>query len=220
MAIPRVIHYCWFGRKKKPELVEKCIASWRKYCPEWKIIEWNEDNFDIDFCPYAKKAYNLKKYAFLTDAARLKIIYEHGGIYLDTDVELLRPLDKLLGYDAWFGYMKSVSSDKGVTTEINTGSGFGAIAGNWFIKRLLNQYLSFDDNQPFRICNEIDTAMFVKEWNGFRFNEAVLQEFDHMIIIDDIWRYTFHHCTNTWLPWYKRFKNLLCAKWKERLNKM
>lgn len=219
MKIPKVIHYCWFGRGEKSELMKKCIASWHKYCPDWEIIEWNEGNFDIHFCPYAEKAYYAKKYAYLTDAARLKIIYELGGIYLDTDVELLRPLDNLLNFEAWFGYMRSTNPDGTTFTEINTGSGFGAIKGNPFVKKLLDQYLSFGYDQQFQICNRLDTSVFVKNWPGFCFNEAVQQKFDSMIIIDDIWRYTKHHCANSWLPWHKRKKNQLMAGLKKMLHK-
>ena len=94
--IPKKIHYCWFGRNPKPKLAEKCIASWKKYCPDYEIVEWNEDNFDIGMNAYTRSAYEQKKYAFLTDYARLLIIYEHGGLYFDTDVELIRPIDDLL----------------------------------------------------------------------------------------------------------------------------
>lgn len=219
MSIPKKIHYCWFGRGKKSELMEKCIASWSVYCPDWEIIEWNEDNFDVNFCPYAEKAYKAKKYAYLTDVARLKIIYEQGGIYFDTDVELLRPIDALLNHEAWFGYMRSTNPDGKTYTEINTGSGFGSVSGNAFVKILLDQYLSFGYEQPFQICNRLDTAVFAKEWPGFRVNEAVRQEFAEMVVIDDIWQYTFHHCTNSWLPWYKKVKNRVTNQTKKLLRK-
>ena len=84
--IPKVIHYCWFGRNPKPRLAEKCLASWRKYCPDYKIIEWNEDNFDIGSNLYVKQAYESKKWAFVTDVVRLQVLYTHGGIYMDTDI--------------------------------------------------------------------------------------------------------------------------------------
>ena len=108
MSIPKVIHYCWFGRGPKSGLILKCIDSWKRFCPDYEIVEWNEENFDVNFCPYAAKAYKQKRYAFLSDTARLKIVFENGEIYLDTDVELLRNLDDLLDCDAWFGYMSSV----------------------------------------------------------------------------------------------------------------
>ena len=94
--IPKKIHYCWFGRNEKPKAVQKCIASWKKYCPDYEIIEWNEDNFDVQQNPYIKYCYDNKKWAFLSDLVRLLVVCEHGGIYFDTDVELVRNPDFLL----------------------------------------------------------------------------------------------------------------------------
>lgn len=94
--IPKKIHYCWFGRGPLPELARKCIASWRKYLPEYEIKEWNEDNFDLDAYPYVREAYDSRKFAFVTDVVRLYALYNEGGIYMDTDVEVLKPLDSIL----------------------------------------------------------------------------------------------------------------------------
>lgn len=95
--IPKTIHYCWFGRNPKPKLAEKCIASWKKYCKDYEIREWNEDNFDIKKAPlYVRQAYDAKKWAFVTDYVRLYAMVTFGGIYMDTDVEVRKPLDKLL----------------------------------------------------------------------------------------------------------------------------
>lgn len=116
--IPRKIHYCWFGRGEKPRLAQKCIASWKKYCPDYEIIEWNEDNFDVNRNAYTQMCYKEKKYAFLTDYLRLLIVEEHGGIYFDTDVEAVRSFDELLDNPAFFGF----ENDRFV----NTGEGFGA----------------------------------------------------------------------------------------------
>ena len=89
--IPKIIHYCWFGGGPKPKSVEKCIRSWKKYCSDYEIIEWNEDNFDISSSPlYAKQAYAAKKWAFVSDYARLKVVFEYGGIYFDTDVQVIK----------------------------------------------------------------------------------------------------------------------------------
>lgn len=77
--IPKIIHYCWFGGSEKPDIVKKCIASWKKFCPDWEIKEWNESNFDTSILPYMKEAYEMKKWAFVSDVARLLIIYQSGG---------------------------------------------------------------------------------------------------------------------------------------------
>lgn len=102
--IPKIIHYCWFGGNKKPKLAKKCIRSWKKYCPDYKIIEWNEDNFDMNYNSYVKEAYEAKKWAFVSDVVRLYAIVNYGGIYMDTDVEVLKPLDDLLEYEAVSGF--------------------------------------------------------------------------------------------------------------------
>ena len=102
--IPKKIHYCWFGGNPLPELAQKCIESWRKFCPEYEIIEWNESNFDIVRFTYAKEAYDAKKWAFVSDVARLYALVTCGGIYMDTDVELLKPIDELLKYEAISGF--------------------------------------------------------------------------------------------------------------------
>lgn len=102
--IPKIIHYCWFGGNPLPELAQKCIASWQKFCPDYEIIEWNENNFDIGSCKYAEEAYNAHKWAFVSDVARLYALVTCGGIYMDTDVELLKPIDDLLEYEALSGF--------------------------------------------------------------------------------------------------------------------
>lgn len=131
--IPKIIHYCWFGRNPKPELAQKCIKSWKKYCRGYQIIEWNEDNYDLSKAPlYVRQAYEAKKWAFVTDYVRLQVVYENGGIYMDTDVELKKSLDFLLHYDAYFGF----ESEK----YVNTGVGFGAVKGCSILKELMDDY--------------------------------------------------------------------------------
>ncbi len=104
MSIPKKIHYCWFGRGPKPELALRCIETWKKYCPDYEIVEWNEDNFDVSSLPFTKEAYESRKYAFVTDYVRLYAMYHHGGIYMDTDVELTRNLDEFLCYQGFSGF--------------------------------------------------------------------------------------------------------------------
>ena len=105
MSIPKTIHYCWFGGKPKPELAEKCIRSWKKYCPDFEILEWNEHNFDVSAAPgYVQQAYACKRWAFVSDYVRLKALTEMGGVYMDTDVEVIRPLDPYLNHRAFAGF--------------------------------------------------------------------------------------------------------------------
>ena len=131
--IPKTIHYCWFGGNPKPKLVQKCIASWKKYCPDYSIIEWNEENYDLDSAPlFVQQAIEAKKWAFATDYIRLKIIHEYGGIYLDTDVELIKNLDTLLDNKVYFGFE--------YPDRINTGLGFGAEKGRTILQEMMRPY--------------------------------------------------------------------------------
>ena len=105
MSIPKILHYCWFGGKPKPPLVEKCIRSWRKFCPDFEIREWNESNFDLEQVPaYVRQAYEAGRWAFVTDYVRLRALTEVGGVYLDTDVEIVRPLEPFLKHEAFAGF--------------------------------------------------------------------------------------------------------------------
>lgn len=102
--IPKTIHYCWFGRGDMPQLAEDCIASWHKYMPDWEYKLWNEDNFDVQTVPYVKEAYDARKFAFVTDYVRLYALQTEGGVYMDTDVEVLKSLDDLMCLNAFTGY--------------------------------------------------------------------------------------------------------------------
>ena len=102
--IPKIIHYCWFGGNPLPELAIKCIESWKKYCPDYEIIEWNEKNFDLHYNDYVWEAYQAKKWAFITDVVRLFALSTYGGVYMDTDVEVLKPLDPFLKHEAFSGF--------------------------------------------------------------------------------------------------------------------
>ena len=112
--IPKKIHYCWFGRGEKPKLAKKCMESWVSYLPDYEIKEWNEDNFDLDKYPYVREAYDNRKYAFVTDVVRLYALYNEGGIYMDTDVEVLKSLDSLLQYKAAAGFESAREVSTGV----------------------------------------------------------------------------------------------------------
>lgn len=113
--VPKIIHFCWFGRNPKPSLAKKCIRSWEKYCPDYQIIEWNEDSFDIPAAPlYVRQAYESKKWAFVSDYVRLWAMTQFGGVYMDTDVELLGSIDKYLTHKAFSGFESSSSIPTGI----------------------------------------------------------------------------------------------------------
>ena len=130
--IPKVIHYFWFGKKEIPKNLKNYIESWKRCCPDYQIIQWDESNYDVNKIPYISDAYENRAWGFVSDYARLDILYEYGGIYLDTDVEVLKSFDPLLNDDAFFGM--------GGNDQINTGSGFGAIPKHLFIKKLRDYY--------------------------------------------------------------------------------
>lgn len=137
MSIPKIIHYCWFGDGKLPKMAEKCISSWKKYCPDYEIKCWNENNFDIGQNRYALEAHKAGKWAFVSDYVRLKVVHEYGGIYLDTDVELIKSLDPLMDFKGYMGF-----DENGLMC---TGLGFAAEPGNEVVGELLKDY----DDIPF-----------------------------------------------------------------------
>lgn len=137
--IPKIIHYCWFGRNPLPPLALECIASWRKYLPDYEIREWNEENFDVNIIPYTTEAYQAKKYAFVSDYARFWILYHYGGLYFDTDVEVIRPMNDIIERGPFMGCETDVKS--GATTiGVNPGLGLGSPPNHGLYQELLTYY--------------------------------------------------------------------------------
>lgn len=208
--IPKVLHYCWFGGNALPEFAIRCIESWKQFCPDYEIKQWNESNFNLDCCSYLREAYDAKKWAFVSDYARLKIIYENGGIYLDTDVELVKSLDCLLDYECFLGVE--------TLGKINTGLGFGAVQNSKAVRAMLDEY----EGAHFKIangiydthpCPERNTAPFIKE--GFNGNcrsiqhlmDAVVFPPEYFCPIDYVTKemqitektISIHHFSGTWI---------------------
>lgn len=153
--IPKIIHYCWFGRAPLPDKTKKCIESWRKHCPDYTILEWNEDNFDIHQNGYTEMCCKEKKYAFLADYARLQIIENEGGFYFDVDVELVRSLDPLCSEHAFFAF----ETDR----MIATGLGFGAEKHHPLVHFMLEQYAPLLDGKHGVIgCPQLNTQALLK----------------------------------------------------------
>ena len=130
--IPKIIHFCWFGKNPLPELAQKCIASWKKYLPDYEIKEWNEENYDVRKIPYTAQAYDAKKYAFVSDYTRFDILYQYGGLYFDTDVEVIKPLDEILKRGAFAGVERAGS--------LAAGLGLASPAANPIYKEILDSY--------------------------------------------------------------------------------
>lgn len=137
IEIPKKIHYCWFGKKEKPDIVKKCIKSWKEKLKEYEIIEWNEDNFDITSNEFVRQAYNCGKFAFVSDYVRVYALYNYGGIYLDTDVEVYKEFSQdILSNESFWGFEEK---------NFIATSTIGAKKGNEFIKKFLDVY----DNKKF-----------------------------------------------------------------------
>lgn len=208
--IPQIIHYCWFGGSPLTEEAKRYIASWKKYCPDYEIIEWNESNFDVTENAYCKEAYKAKKWAFVSDYVRLKVLRDYGGFYMDTDVEVVKSLDPLRVYDAVSGYESQ--------THIPTGT-MGACRDNEWIGMLLNDYENrhfvnndgtLDTTTNVSVITHLTTERYHLKLNGavthFGRNMIILP-FDYLCAKS--WKngklkvtsntYTIHHFSGTWL---------------------
>lgn len=137
--IPKVIHYCWFGGNELPESALRCIESWKKFCPDYEIKEWNESNFDVQCCDYVREAYEAKRWAFVSDYARFRILYENGGVYFDTDVELIRPIDDLLAKGGFMGAENAAPGGRG-RLNVAPGLGLAVAPGNELYSEMLEIY--------------------------------------------------------------------------------
>ena len=170
--IPKIIHYCWFGGNPLPELAQRCIASWRKYLPDYEIWQWGENEnvnfngngnwfcdkvmgFDVEMIPYTAKAYKQKKYAFVSDYARFWILHKYGGIYFDTDVEVIRPLDEIIAQGNFMGFETDPDGENSpgkyaprYCYSVALGLGFGMEKEHPFIKMMLEKYATMEFELP------------------------------------------------------------------------
>ena len=200
--IPKIIHYCWFGRGEMNDTIKMCIESWHKYLPDYEFMLWNEDNFPMDDYPFARKAFKDHKWAYVSDVARLHALYNYGGIYLDTDVEILKPLDELLYNDSFCGFENE--------SQLATCC-IGAKKNNRYIKFLLGWYLYRNLNDIYYIiANTRIVTRLVRLYLGLkrngteqRFRDGVFypREYFSPEVKDDMWNVTFntfaiHHFTD------------------------
>ncbi len=144
--IPNIIHYCWFGGNPLPKSAIKCINSWKRFFPHFEIREWNESNFDVNMMPFTQEAYSARKYAFVSDVARFWILLNEGGIYFDTDVEVVAPFDDIISKGAFMGV--EIPSKEGALPMINPGLGLGAEKGNVVIEEVFNYYCTLHFQTP------------------------------------------------------------------------
>lgn len=158
--IPKIIHFSWISDDPYPPLIQKCIASWKKYAPDYEIIRWDKDRFDLSSLAFTQQAYERKKWAFISDFQRLYALYHHGGIYLDSDVELVKPLDPLLENPAFLGFQNPDLLEMWV---------LGFEKGHPWVKRMLDYY----NDRPFITA---DGSMDEKP-NTFIVTEISLEEY-------------------------------------------
>lgn len=217
VIIPKTIHYCWFGKGKMPKSALACIASWKKYCPSYEIVEWNESNFDVSQFHYSKEAYELKKFAFVTDVVRLFALYFYGGIYMDTDVEVIKPLDDFLVNRAFSGFESTCLIPTGI---------MGAEKGNMWIWEQLCFYVDHhflrDDGTMDLTTNVHYITDLSTEKHGF-VPDGKMQElkFGMKLYPKDYFcpkdyktgqisitenTHTIHHFNSSWLPRSKKIK--------------
>ncbi len=205
MSIPKIIHYCWLGKSEKPEFFKKCIASWHQFMPDYEIIEWTEDNFDINCCNYVKDAYRSKKWAYVTDYIRLWCLEKYGGIYLDTDVQIIKSFDRFLQYRAFTSHE---------TDELFLSAVIGAEPDHPWIKLLFKYYETAKFDLDYLVPNtRIITALskpFIERQNyGFTYLKdgvvifpiTYFGGFDHPqfkpIMTEDT--YAIHHFIGSWM---------------------
>jgi len=224
--IPKVIHYCWFGKGDKPKLAQKCIDSWKQFMPDYKIIEWNETNFDVNYNAYTKMCYEQKKYAFLSDYLRLLLVEKNGGIYLDTDVEAIRSFDELLSCGSFFGF----ETDE----YVNTGEGFGAEAHDVTVQKMLQEYdILLDANHGIIGCPRLNTDALQKlglKLNGQQqtFNRTIVYPSDYFNPRNSVTgelkktsnTFSIHWYSASWLPWHRRLRARLGKPIRRFLHKI
>ena len=238
--IPKIIHYCWFGRNPLPESAQKCIASWRKFLPDYEIKEWNEDNFDVNIIPYTQQAYEAKKYAFVSDYARFWILYHYGGLYFDTDVEVIKPMDDIIERGAFMGI--EVPGQNGKLPMVAPGLGLGTEAKTSFYKAALEKY------KDLQFLNEDGTLneKTIVSYNTELLTKYGLRPTNDVQLVGEIWIYpvdyfnpfndltgklkvtentrSIHWYSKTWnhqnplRQWLSRMSHRLFGMWLHRLR--
>lgn len=209
--IPKVIHYFWFGRGKKNDVIERCMDSWKVHLPDYEIKEWNEDNFNVHINNFTLQAYQMKKWAFVSDYARLHILYHYGGIYLDTDLEITNSLDPFLDYEGFMGFFSNFDISGGI---------IGAAKGNKFIKKLLTYYENknfidgngkIDEKTNVEIITEISKKHFgfVGENQTQQILDMTIFPKEYFTVRDvNVKNYAIHHYNASWLSHEEMNKHL------------
>ncbi|MBA2943335.1 glycosyl transferase [Paenibacillus sp. CGMCC 1.16610] len=219
--IPKIIHYCWFGKNERPEIVKKCIASWHNHLTDYQFIEWNESNFDVNRNVYVKQAYEAGKFAFVSDYARVFALYHFGGIYLDTDVEVFKCFDDLLHHESFWGF----EQENFIAT-----STIGAAKENKLIKVFMDSYQDKnfirEDGSFDSLTNVALITRMLGDWGvkpnglyqeisevGTFYPQTYFSPYDYINCRTFMSSntYAMHHFYKSWLPPKARFKGQM--KW-------
>lgn len=215
--IPKVIHYIWLGGNPLPKIAKKCIKSWKKYCPNYEIKRWDETNLNLNLCPYVQKAYDQKKYAFSSDVFRFEILKNEGGIYLDIDVELIKPIDDLLNNEVFMGFESEQYVAPGLI--------LGSVPNNRVIAEIREKYSNLDfeiskNNKTATVCVIVTDilkkyGLELKDLNQKLSNGIMIYNThyfcpksvdDGKVRISDE-TYSIHHYLATWRSGSQKFKN-------------
>ena len=215
--IPKIIHYCWYGNNKKTKLINQCIYSWKKYFPDYEIIEWNENNTDIYENKYIEKAYEEKKWAFVSDYVRMKVLSEYGGIYFDTDVEVLKPFpQEILKLEAFSGF-------ESFSLKLSPGLVFACEPKNPVVEQMVQSY----NNDQFELGSVDDVKTINVRITEMLMSDG-LREVDEQQIVDGITVFpskifcpydgkrrrvniqpeslTVHYYAASWFPWHRKLR--------------
>lgn len=220
--IPKIIHYCWFGRNPLPPLAEKCLASWKKYLPEYEIIEWNEDNFPIDDFIFAKEALENRKFAFVSDVARLYAMEKMGGIYMDTDVEALKSLDEFLHHAAFSGFENDDFVPTGIMASEKNGTWVKELLAYYDNKPFVNADGSMETTSNTFIITQMMKQKGFKMTNSFQEIEGYVAFYPNDYFCPKSYKTgrieltknsaCIHHFAKSWIPAGKRFRNIAKMK--------
>jgi mannosyltransferase OCH1-like enzyme len=224
--IPKKIHYCWFGGQPLPELAQLCIESWRRFLPNYEIIRWDESNYDVNKIPYISEAYAAKKYAFVSDYARFDILYQYGGLYFDTDVEIIKDLSEIVENGAFMGCENSVNGYL-----INAGLGLGAVPQMAIYKEILEDYQQrhfFSEAKQQDLTTVVEIVSHIFERYNFNTQNNKIQKINDVTIYPPMFfcpqngwfnryklskdTYSIHHYAASWMS--------AGGKFRARLSKM
>ena len=220
--IPKIIHYCWFGGKPLPNDAKKYIASWKKYLPDYKIIEWNESNFNLDLYPFTREALDNKKYAFITDVVRLYVLKEYGGIYMDTDVEVLKSLESFLHHTAFSGFENDNYVPTGIMASEKNGKWVTELLKYYNNRSFIRKDGTFDMESNTSIITTImktkgfimdNTFQEIKNYVAFYPNEYFCPKSYKTGQVELTKNsYCIHHFAKSWIAPRKKYQNIIKMK--------